>query len=494
MLHLFILSHFLNANRYPLRSKMLEAEAEREAAISQPDQIVPLLARVAGRHGLPPVALAAMIADWLRRPGLTLPAEALLDRKAADFLSLAQSLAVTVGDAEIQRLRREAAAALGAGSFADADKALAQAELHAIGGASDLSTLPTERRLLIGENRADRATLSFLRTTAEGYREASTRYGEASTLIGLADVERSRAAALDQAKALARISEDFGGRDGYDTAIAALRRLLEGLDRLADTVAFAGAQEALATALEGLAALTGETKLLTSALAHCRSGIEYLSRDEDPSLWRMLKLRIGRIAVTLGVTQKDDELLEEAIAEYASVLAAWDRTDDEPRWLEAEHMISRARATLGRRRSDLSLLERAFNGLNRVSMATERSREPLRWAELQDQMGSVLAAMGERYSEPVVIEEAIAAFAAALQERRQESVPLLWARSLANQAEAMLQLARRNKDKELAQKALAQLMTATETARRSAGSDSLVADLQKRLVAAGAVATKLISD
>ena len=155
-------------------------------------------------------------------------------------------------------------------------------------------------------------------------------------------------------------------------------------------------------------------------------------------------------------------------------------------------MISQARATLGRRRNDLSLLERAFNGLNRVSMATERGRDPLGWAELQDQMGGVLSAMGERYSEPVVLEEAIAAFDAAMQERRPETTPLLWAQSLANQAEAMLQLARRNKDKELAQKALAQLMTATETARRSAPAAALAADLQKRLVAAGALATRLI--
>ncbi|UZF91331.1 hypothetical protein [Bosea sp. NBC_00550] len=433
-----------------------------------------------------------MIADWLRRPGSTSPTEALLDRKSADFLALAERLALPVGDEEIQRLRAAAGGAIAAGRLADADKALAQAELHAIGGSTDLSTLPLERRLLIGENRADRAALSFLRTTSDGYREAAARYGEASALIGLADVDHSRAAALAQAKALARISEDFGGRDGYDAAIDALRRLLDGLDTLADTVAFAGAEESLAAALEGLAALTGEAKLLAVALGHCRAGIEYLGRDEAPPLWRALKLRLGRLAVTLGVAQKDDELLEEAIATYASVLTTWSRADDETRWLEAEHMISRARATLGRRRNDLSLLERAFNGLNRVSMATERSREPLRWAELQDQMGSVLAAMGERYSEPVVIEEAIAAFAAALEERRQECAPLLWARSLANQAEAMLQLARRNKDKELAQKALAQLMTAAETARQSAGSDSVAADLQKRLVAAGAVATRLL--
>ena len=466
---------------------------EREATISQTDQIAPLLARVAGRRGIAPLALAAMIGDWLRRPGSTPPNESLLDRKAGDFLALAKRLSTPLGDAEIQRLRSEAAGAVATGRFGEADKNLAQAELHAIGGSTDLSALPLESRLLIGENRADRAAISFLRTTAEAYHEAAARYGEASALIGLADVDRSRDAALDQAKALARISEDFGGRDGYDAAIPALRRLLEGLDSLADTVAFAGVQEALAATLDKLATLSGNAKLFDEALAHCRAGLEDLRHDEAPALWRALKLRFGKLAVNLGVSQKDDNLLEEAVATYATALAVWKRSDDEARWLEAEHMISRARATLGGRRSDLSLLERAFNGLNRVSQAIDRSRDPLRWAELQDQMGGVLAAMGERYSEPVVIEEAIAAFAAALEEYRQERAPLLWAQTRANQAEAMLLLARRSKDKALAQQALAQLMGATETARQAANGGPVAADLQKRLAAAGAIATKLIA-
>jgi len=433
-----------------------------------------------------------MIADWLRRPGSASPEEALLDRKAADFLALTERLALPLGEEEIQRLRASALAALAAGRLADADKALAQAELHAIGSATDLSTLPAERRLLIGENRADRAAVSFLRTTAAAYREAASRYGEASALIGLAAIARSRAAALDQAATLSRISADFGGRDGYDAAIAALRRLLEGLEGPPDTLAYAGVQDALAAALEGVAEISGETKLLSEALSRCRDGLEDLRREAAPVLWRSLKLRFGRLAVTLGVARKDDELLEEAIAAHANVLAVWDREDDESRWLEAEHMISRARATLGRRRSDLSLLERAFNGINRVATATDRAREPLRWAELQDQMGSVLSAMGERYSEPVVLEEAIAYFATALEERRAERTPLLRARTLANQAEAMLQLARRTKDRELAQRALAQLMTAMDTARRSPDGGPTTAELQKRLVAAGAVATQLI--
>lgn len=461
--------------------------------MNKPDDIAAQIARVAGRHGLPPVALAAMIADWLRRAGSAAPDEALLDRKALDLLALTARLATPLEDGTIRGLRSTAASALAEGRLADADKALAQAELHAIGGSTDLSALPLERRLLIGENRADRAALSFLRTTSEAYREAAARYGEASALIGLADIERSRAAALDQAKALARISEDFGGREGYDAAIATLRRLIDGLDSLADTVAFASAQEALAAALEGLADVSGTADLRADALAHCEAGLEDLRRDEAPQLWQALKLRFGRLAVTIGLARADDGLLEEAIAAFATVFAVWDRGSDEARWLQAEHMISRARAALGARRNDLALLERAFNGLNRVAKTVDRAREPLRWAELQDQMGGVLVSMGQRYSEPVVLEEAIAAFTAALEERRRESVPLLWAQTLGNQAEAMLRLAERSKDKALAQRALAQLVTAADAACQAAERSPITVELQKRLVAAGKDATRLIA-
>lgn len=465
---------------------------EREAAISRSEEIAPLLARVAGRHGLPPVALAAMVGDWLNGSGETAPGETLLDRKARDFLALARRLTAPIDDAELRRLRAESAAAIAAGRLGEADKALARAELHLIGKVADLSALSAGSRLRIGENRADRAALSFLRVTPDSYREAAARYGEASALIGLTDIERSRRAALDQASALTRLSEDFGGREGYDAAAAALRRLLEGLDSLEDTVAFAEAEEALAGALEGLAQATADSALRREALMHCRRGLEHLQRDEAPLLWRRLKLRLGRLALILGKRQQDEALLEEAIAAFATVLAAWDRNSNEAHWLEAEHMIARARAVLGGRRNDLALLERAFNSLNRVVQAIDRAREPLRWAELQDQMGSVLGAMSERYSEPVVLEEAIETFAAALEERRRETAPLLWAQTRANQAEAMLQLARRGKDKELAQRALAQMVEALEAAR-AADRGPIAADLQKRLATAGELAQRLLA-
>lgn len=427
----------------------------------------------------------------MRRVDAEMPTAALLERKAYDFLALAERLQMPLEEGAIAELRAQAAMALQAGRLAEADKALALAELKTIDGASDLSSLPLERRLLIGENRADRAALSFLRASPEGYREAASRFAEASALLALADADRSCTAALDQARMLARLSEDFGGRDGYDEALPLLQRLLGSLDRLSDTILFAQAQEALAGTLENLGKLTGEVKWREQALAQARAGLEYLSSSEAPALWRALKLRLGRLAVSLGISQKDDNLLEEAIANYANLLASWPRSDDEPRWLEAEHMISRARATLGKRRTDLALLERAFNGLTRVADAIDRKREPRRWAQIQDQMAGVLTSMAERYSEPVVLEEAIKVYDTALEELPRERTPVLWARSRMNQAEAMLQLAKRTTDLDLAQRGLQQMVEAVDIARQ--GDQANAAEYQSRLAETATLVERLMA-
>jgi tetratricopeptide (TPR) repeat protein len=459
---------------------------------TKPVDIAALLAHVANAQGAPPPALLAMVAALVKGP-TTRPAEALeslFARKAQDFLALRERLALAIGDDECRRLRREAAAAIETGRFAEADKALALAELHLLDGSTDLTALAEARRLWAGETRADRAATSFLRTAPEAYVEAAQRYGEASALVGLADLPRSRALALAQIAVQARKTEDLGGREGLDASMAGCRRLLDGLDSLVEPVAFAAGQAALADALDQLSGITGEAGPRAEALEACRAGLDDLRRNEAPDLWRRLQARLGVVALALGAAQDDEALLEEAVAALASALSAWDRDRDAPGWLDREHDIARARALLGGKRSDLALLERAFNSFNRVATAIDRAREPLRWAGLQDDMGNVLVAMGERYSEPVVLEEAVAAFGLALEERKREAAPLLWATSSANQALATMELARRQRDAGVAQRALAQIVAAVE-AMRGAGYAANAAKLEKKLVEAGAMAEKL---
>ncbi len=460
--------------------------------MTNPDGLAALLTETARRSGVSPTALLAMMSDIVKRPTSLPPdrLEALLARKADDLLALRARLGATVGDEAERRFRAAAVAALDAGRLSELDKALAQRELALLGDLANLAALSAERRQAAGEVRADRAATSFLRATPEAYGEAAQRYGEASALIGFADVPRSRQLAVSQVDALARISIDFGGREGLDGAVTQARRLIEGLDSLVESVAFASAQAALAGALVGLADLTGEAGTRAEALAACRAGLEDLRRSEAPELWRKLQAQLGMLAVALGEARGDETLLEDAVTALAAALAGWNRDRDGSGWLDLEHAIARARSSLGARRSDLALLERAFNSFNRVATAIERKREPLRWAGLQDDMGQVLRAMGERYSEPVVLEEAIAAFGLALEERRRETAPLLWATSSANQGMASMQLAERRKDAGLAQQALVQIMAAVE-ALRGAGYGANAAELQKQLVAAGALAERL---
>jgi tetratricopeptide (TPR) repeat protein len=453
------------------------------------DDMSAMIARVADRHDVPLAVLLAVMASLVRsgvRPNLA-RLEQLLGRKAREVVALRRRLDQASQDAAVGEARRKAARALESGQFLEVERALAQLELHFFGGMTDLSTMPSDRRIAAGETRSDRAATALLDLTPAACKEAAQRYAEAAAIIGTANLDRSREFALRQGDSLARIGEDFADPAGFEAAIAHFRTLLSRLDNFDDTIAWATAQERLARALAGLAQLTGDDKRLDEALACCRTALEDLRHDQAPLLWRALKMRFGRIAIPLGDLREDDALLEEAVSCLATALARWSRDGDEVRWLEAEQLISRGRAALGRRTSDLALLERAFNGFNRVAKTVDRTREPLRWAELQDQMGGVLAAMGERYSEPVVLEEAVAAFGAALEERRRERSPQLWAASAASQGLASMQLAARRKDPGMAQQAFMQIAAAVE-AMREAGHSADVATLQKKLVLAGSLA------
>jgi hypothetical protein len=458
-----------------------------DGGVTNPDSFATLIAETARRRGVSATVLLAMMSDVVKQSTALPPdaLKALLGRKADDFLALRARLNADIADETERRFRAAATAALDAGRFGELDKALAQRELALLGDLANLAALSAERRQAAGEVRADRAATSFLRTAPEGYQEAAQRYSEASALMGLADLARSRELAVAQVETLARIGIDFGGRDGFDAAVAQARRLIDGLDGLVEPVAYAAAQAALAYALARLADLTGEAGMRAEALAACRAGLEDLRRAEAPRLWRGLQAKTGVLALSLGEAREDEDLLEDAVTALAAALAAWNRDSDGPGWVELEFSIARARAVLGGRRGDLALLERAFNSFNRIATAVERGREPLRWAALQDEMGQVLRAMGERYSEPVVLEEAIAAFGLALEERRRETQPLLWATSSANQGFATLTLAERQKDLGLAQQGLTLVMAAIQ-AMRASGFPTNAAALQQQLVAASA--------
>ena len=460
--------------------------------MTNPDTLAGVLAGVARLRGVPPAAMLAMVAPIVKGPAQAGPTalERLFDRKAGDFLLLRARLAQPVADQPLAHWRLAAAKALEAGQFADIDKALAQAELQILGGISDLGTMTAQRRLLAGEARADRAATSLLELTPQSYREAAKRCGEAAALIGLADPDRSHALALDQADALTRLGEDLADPSGFEAAIAHLRVLLDGLDNFDETLRWAATQERLALAFAGFSALKGQSALLHEAATCCRVALEDLRKPQATALWARLQRHLGTYALQLGEAAADLALIEEAVEAFQAAAGATERAGDPQGWARLHYDLGRAQGALGQRTGGMANLEAAFNGLQAALDVWTRESDAERWSDIQDRMGQVLSAMGERYSEPVVLEEAVAAFGRALEERRRESVPLLWATSSANQGLATMQLAQRQKDLGLAQQALAQIMAAVE-AMRGAGFTSNAAELQKKLIAAAALAETL---
>ena len=453
------------------------------------DDLAATLARVAKARGVPPVALLAMVAEFVKqprdRPAAAL--ERLLARKAEDFLKLRRRLAKPASEAALAHWRDAGASALESGQFVELDKALAQGELQILGGLGDLAAMTPERRLAAGEGRADRAAGSLLELTPDAYREAAKRCGEAAAIIGLADVERSHQLALEQAEALFRLGEDFNDPAGYEAAIAQLRALLSGLDNFDETVRWATAQERLGQAFEGLWSLKRAAKFRHEAASCYRTALEDLRAPQAPALWARLQRRLGSALLELGESEPDIGLLEDAVEAFRAALSTDGRDADAQGRARLRYELGRAHAAIGQKTGGMADLEAAFNELQAALQVWTRETHPTRWSDVQDRMGHVLRAMGERYTEPVVLEEAVACFGRALEERSREAAPLLWATSSANQGLATMQLAQRQKDAGLAQQALAQILTAIE-AMRAAGFPDNAAALQKKLAIAGAPA------
>jgi tetratricopeptide (TPR) repeat protein len=460
--------------------------------VTKPHDLAAVIARVSQRYQVPRDILLAIVAPVVKDlasadlDGL----ERKLTRKVPDIRALRTRLAQPSADAALAGWRQAAAAACEAGHLGELDKALAQAELHILGGLAGLAELPGERRIAAGEVRADRGTTSLLQLAPEGCREASRRFAEAAAIVGLADPERSHELALRQADALSRIGEEFSDRTGYEAAIAHLRTLLSGLDNFDDTVRWAATQERLGLALVGLGALTGDTALPREAASSYRTTLEDLRKDHAKPLWIRLQRHLGTLALQFGEADGNIDLIEEAVDAFRAAGPAIDREADAPGWARTQFDLGRALSALGWKTSGMASLEAAFNAFQAASEHWTREASPERWADIQDRMGSVLVAMGGSYSETVVLEEAVAAFGRALEVRQRETAQLLWARSSANQGEAMMLLARRRKDLALAQQALAQMATAVEAAG-AGGNKAGIADLQKKLVAAGTIAQNI---
>lgn len=456
-------------------------------------EISNILARVSQREGVPPALLLAVLAAMGQASGKPdfSRIEHDLRRKAGEFRSLRERLLKSsVADTELDRLRAEAARSLTEGRFAEADRALAQAELRNLDGTVALDKMSKEKLLAAASGRADRGAVAMLRLNAQAYHDAAQRFAEAALIAASADQERSRVYAWLQGDALARLGADFRDKDGFNASIAHFRAMLAKLDNFDQTVAWAATQQRLARAINGLARLQGDRRLTRQAIDIYRTVLDDLTQKQAPALWAAIQSRFGEALTSLGDTEDDASMLEEGIAALRASLAALDRGTMPAEWTRLNFELGKAYVALGLRASGAAALEAAINAFKRVLDDWQQSTRPLEWAEVQDRIGAALCGLSAYYREPVVLEEAIAAFDAALLERRREIVPALWAESAGNRADARLRLAEQLGERPMAETAAAELMGAIETLR-GLGLATEAKRFEPALIRAGTLVSKL---
>lgn len=452
-----------------------------------------ILARVSQREGVSPALLLSVLASMGQasgKPDFSRIEHDLL-RKAGESKALRARLSKPTGiDPELDRFRAAAATALAEGRFADADRALAQAEQRNLDGSAGLDKIPTERLLAAAGGRADRGAVSMLRLHPQAYRDAAERFAEAALIANSAEAGQGLTYNLRQADALARIGADFRDRTGFTAAVTQLRAMLAKLDNFEETVPWAEVQLRLARSLTGISHLEDDAALLRDSADIYRTTLEDLRQERAPALWAGIQSRLGEVLARLGEREDDAALLEESVAAFRAALSAMRQAEMPREWTRLHFELGKAYVSLGLRAQGAAALEAAVNCFKLVLDDWKREAVPLDWAGVQDRIGAALAALAAYYREPVVLEEAVLAFDAALEERRREMVPGLWAETAANRAGALVQLASRLSDRALAEKAAAELMAAIETLR-SLGQASEAKRLEPRLVEAGALMQQL---
>jgi hypothetical protein len=386
-----------------------------------------------------------------------------LKAKAVEFRALTDRLnRLSNDDPDVSRLRQEAAKALDAGKFAQADAHLAAAEARDLDGLEDLEALARQKRLSAAESRATRAAAAKLRTNPAGYREAASHFAEAARIAQAADSKISRACKQQEGRVLIDLGTEFGLNGALIEAIEHFRGLVRIISRKADPLDWAEMQVNLGNALQTLGAREGGTARLEEAVTVYHSALEERTRERVPLDWAMTQNDLGNVLQVLGERERGTERLEEAVAAYRAALEERTRERLPLGWAMTQNNLGCALATLGDRDSGTERLEEAVAAYRAALGERTRERVPLAWAMTQNNLGLTLTTLGARDSGTERLEEAVAAYHAGLEEGTRERMPLSWAGTQNNLGNALRELGARESGTARLEEAVAAYRAALE--------------------------------
>jgi tetratricopeptide (TPR) repeat protein len=403
----------------------------------EPDAVAAVVQRV------PIPTLRAILAAFGEQAADLDPAtiEQRLTAKAKEFTALQERLhRLTNDDPAVVGLRQNAAERLAAGDFAEADRALAEAEARDLAAVEELETAARQKRLSAGESRAERGAAARLRLA---YREAAGHYAEAARIVAPANMGTRWKHTFEQAGALFSQGDEFADNGALSEAIDVYRQALALAPRDRRPDDWAMTQNNLGNALCRLGERESGTERLEEAVAAYRAALEVFTGARVPLHWATTQTNLGNAFQILGLRKGDKSWFGEAVEAYRRALKERTRERVPLDWAATLNNLGNALYRLGEVEGDTAILEEAARAFQAALKERTRDLVPLDWAHTQNNLGNVLWLLGELTDNPVRLEKAVTAYRAGLEERTRKRVPLDWAMSQHNLGNALRALGTR---------------------------------------------------
>jgi tetratricopeptide (TPR) repeat protein len=501
------LSDFI-AERQPADSEPTpEEQPAAEHPASGHDLSGPIVARIAAAGG------GAFLNDLQERFGLSQKAVhrilSLLDAQGVrpdDVVVRLQELANWVAevrgqllkpaneDAEVRRLKMEAAACLAEGDFDAAMAALrnVRRELRDSRRRTEerLQEEVTSLTMQMAEEARATGRLAEIALARQDYAVAAELFSEAVLCLPTADRDRAWKFQAQRAEALYLLGADTADIEALNEALGAFSQVLRVVAENSDPHGLAQASMGVANTLHLIGKRENGTARLRDASTAYRKAISTIRREDDARSWSTAQLGLARTLSLIGERDDLPAALNESAAAYrdalrefgsdqfpmdhvaaqlglGGVLLAIEEREggapllseaaqafqgaikmigrsDPTQWAEAQLNLGLALLGLGEQQGDTARLSGAVDAFHAALDIYGRSTSPQKWAVVHMNLGNALAALGDRNSKGTEqLEQAIAAYTAALEEFRRESQPLKWAITQMNLGTALIRLGER---------------------------------------------------
>ena len=376
------------------------------------------------------------------------------------------ALSISNDEPEVSDRREQAAQAIEAGDYDQADQLLEEAETIDRKAIDEQESAMREqeealncRKLSVAATLGQRADLERTRLN---YLRAAEHFAGAADLVPAIVSEKRLRYLMEQAKSLYHQGDEFGDNPALIQAIVIYRAIADEQSREREPLQWAATQNNLGTTLLTLGEREAGVEHLEEAVVALRQALEESTREHAPLDWAMTQNNLGAALWALGEREAEVNHLEEAVSAYRQALKERTRERTPLQWAMTQNNLGSVLGTLGEREAGTRRLKQAVSACRQALKEFKRGHAPLDWAMTQMNLGHALQILGKREADTKRLNQAILAYDQVLEVWTRERVPLDWALAQNNLGIALTTLGEQTADRDNLERAVSTIRLALE--------------------------------